>query len=185
MENEEKKETVVTDTTKTEEKETPETKDSKVEETKSDETKDEGKTFTQEEFNDALKREVARKTKGIPSKEELKAYNEWKESQKTEEERKTEKEQEYQKTISERDSYKKENSLLRKGVNIDDLDYVLFKVSKMEGEFDDNLETFLKDNPKYLVKNEPKEIKTVDLGSDHNEKDVKDDALARKIMGLE
>lgn len=184
MENEEKKETVETETT-TETKET-ETKDSNVEEKKSEETKDEGKTFTQDEFNEALKKEVARKTKGIPSKEELKAFNEWKESQKSEEEKKTEKEQEYQKTISERDAYKKENSLLRKGVNIDDLDYVLFKVSKMEGEFDDNLEAFLKDNPKYLVKNEEtKETKTVDLGSNHTEENSKDDSFVRKVMGLE
>ena len=183
MENEEKKETVETETT-AETKET-EKKDSNVEEKKSEETKGEGKTFTQEEFNEALKKEVARKTKGIPSKEELNAYNEWKESQKSEEEKKSEKEQEYQKTISERDSYKKENSLLRKGVNIDDLDYVLFKVSKMEGEFDDNLETFLNDNPKYLGKTEEtKETKTVDLGSDHNDENVKDDTLARKVMGL-
>ncbi len=36
------------------------------------------KTFaTQEEFNEALKREVARKTRNVPSKEELKAFNEW------------------------------------------------------------------------------------------------------------
>ena len=45
------------------------------------------KTFTQSEFNEALKNEVARKTKGMPSKEELKAFNEWKESQKTEAEK--------------------------------------------------------------------------------------------------
>ena len=29
---------------------------------------------------------------------------------------------------------------------------MLFKVSKMEGEFDENLAKFLKDNPKYLEK---------------------------------
>ena len=28
----------------------------------------------------------------------------------------------------------------------------MFKVSKMEGEFEDNLKSFLKDNPKYLQK---------------------------------
>ena len=33
------------------------------------------KTFTQSEFNEALKNEVARKTKGMPSKEDLKAFN--------------------------------------------------------------------------------------------------------------
>ena len=37
-----------------------------------------------------------------------------------------------------------------KKVNKDDVDYVLFKASKMEGEFEENLAKFLKDNPKYL-----------------------------------
>ena len=50
------------------------------------------KTFaTQEDFNEALKKEVARKTRNLPSKEDLKAFNEWKESQKTESEKQLEK----------------------------------------------------------------------------------------------
>ena len=44
------------------------------------------KTFTQEEVNSMLKKE----RKKIPDKEELKAFNEWKESQKTDEDKKTE-----------------------------------------------------------------------------------------------
>ena len=38
-------------------------------------------------------------------------------------------------------------------------DYVLFTVSNMEGEFDDNLSDFLKENPKYIKGNEAKEQK--------------------------
>lgn len=172
---EEKTSTVETETTETAEK---------VEETKSEETKKEEKTFTQEDFNKALQKEVERKTKGIPSKEELQAYNEWKESQKTAEQKQAEKDQENQKVLAERDNLKRENTILRKGVKNDDIDYVLFKVSKMEGEFENNLETFLNDNPKFLVKEETKEAKTVDLGSEHDDKEIKDDSLARKIMGL-
>ena len=44
----------------------------------------EEKTFTQEEVNRMIKDRVAREKKGQLSKEELKAYKEWKESQKTE-----------------------------------------------------------------------------------------------------
>ena len=172
---EEKKEEVVEETTNATEE--------VVEETKKEE-----KTFTQDEFNEALRKEVSRKTKGIPSKEELQAYNEWKESQKSEEEKRVEKEKSYQDTISSKDNeisnLTKENLLLRKGVKDDDMDYVLFKVSKLDGEFEDNLETFLKDNPKFLVSNETKETKTVDLGSEHSEENVNDDTLARQIMGL-
>ena len=161
--------------TSTVESETTETA-KKAEETKSEETKKEEKTFTQEEFNIALQKEVSRKTKGIPSKEELKAYNEWVESQKTEKEN--------QQILSERDNLKKENLLLRKGVKDGDIDYVLFKVSKMEGEFEDNLETFLNENSKFLAQDETKETKTVDLGSEHNDNEIKDDSLARQVMGL-
>ena len=54
------------------------------------ETTQEEKTFTQAEVDNLLKERVARLKKEQPSKEELKAYNDWKESQKTEEEKKNE-----------------------------------------------------------------------------------------------
>ena len=95
---------------------------------------------------------VAKKMKNMPSKEELKAFKEWQESQKTAEQKQAEKEAEYQKTLNELNILKQTNAILESGVNKDDADYVLFKVSKMEGEFDENLAKFLKDNPKYLEK---------------------------------
>ena len=95
---------------------------------------------------------VAKKMKNMPSKEELKAFKEWQESQKTAEQKQAEKEDEYQKTLNELNILKQTNAILESGVNKDDADYVLFKVSKMEGEFDENLAKFLKDNPKYLEK---------------------------------
>lgn len=170
---EEKTPTVETETAETE----------KVE-TNTEEPKKEEKTFTQEEFDKALQNAIKIKTKGIPSKEELKAYNEWKESQKTAEEKNAERERLNQEITNERDNLKRENLLLRKGVKDDDLDYVLFKVSKMDGEFEDNLENFLKDNSKFLAKEETKETKTVDLGSEHNDKEIANDLFARKVMGL-
>lgn len=95
---------------------------------------------------------LAKKMKGMPSKEELKAFRDWQESQKTAEQKQAEKEAEYQKTLNELNTLKQTNAVLSAGVNKDDADYVLFKVSKMEGEFDENLAKFLKDNPKYLEK---------------------------------
>ena len=95
---------------------------------------------------------VAKKMKRMPSKEELKAFKDWQESQKTAEQKQAEKEAEYQKTLNELNTLKQTNAVLSAGVNKDDADYVLFKVSKMEGEFDENLAKFLKDNPKYLEK---------------------------------
>lgn len=93
---------------------------------------------------------VAKKMKGMPSKEELKAFKDWQESQKTAEQKQAEKDAEYQKTLNELNTLKQTNTILEVGVNKDDADYVLFKVGKMEGEFEENLAKFLKDNPKYL-----------------------------------
>ena len=61
-------------------------------ETKTDgqETAQEEKTFTQDDVDRLIQERVAREKKKQLSKDELKAYNEWKESQKTEEEKKNE-----------------------------------------------------------------------------------------------
>ena len=108
------------------------------------------KTFTQEELNKIVQERLDKEKKKMPSKEDLKAFKDWKESQKTAEQKQAEKEAEYQKTLNELNTLKQTNAVLEAGVNKDDADYVLFKVSKMEGEFEENLAKFLKDNPKYL-----------------------------------
>ena len=107
------------------------------------------KTFTQEELNKIVQERLDKEKKKMPSKEDLKAFKDWKESQKTAEEKQAEKEAEYQKTLNELNTLKQTNAVLEAGVNKDDADYVIFKVSKMEGDFDENLTKFLKDNPKY------------------------------------
>ena len=117
------------------------------------------KTFTQEELNKIVQERLDKEKKKMPSKEDLKAFKDWKESQKTAEEKQAEKEAEYQKTLNELNTLKQTNAVLEAGVNKDDADYVLFKVSKIEGDFEENLTKFLKDNPKYLkqeTQTEPK-----------------------------
>lgn len=54
------------------------------------ETTQEEKTFTQADVDKLIQERVAREKKNQLSKDELKAYNDWKESQKTEEEKKNE-----------------------------------------------------------------------------------------------
>ena len=68
------------------------TGDVETTETKTDteETTQEEKTFTQADVDKLIRERVARERKNQLPKEELKAYNEWKESQKTEEEKKNE-----------------------------------------------------------------------------------------------
>lgn len=108
------------------------------------------KTFTQDEVNTMLKKEkqkAEKKYEGI----DVAKYKEWVESQKTAEQKQAEKEAEYAQKDTTISQLQKENAVLKAGVkDVDDIDYVLFKVSKMEGEFEENLAKFLKDNPKYL-----------------------------------
>ena len=105
------------------------------------------KTFTQEDVDRIIKDRLKR----MPSKEELKAFKDWQESQKTAEQKQAEKEAEYAQKDTTISQLQKENAILKAGVKeADDIDYVLYKVSKMEGEFEENLAKFLKDNPKFL-----------------------------------
>lgn len=115
------------------------------------EEKNETKTFTQEEVNAMILKEtnkINKKYEGV----DLKKYKEWADSQKTETEKQNELAKNLTNTTNENISLKQEIEVLKSGVQADDADYVLFKVSKMEGEFEDNLKSFLKDNPKYLQK---------------------------------
>lgn len=132
-------------------------------------TEEEVKTFTQEEVNSMLKKEkqkVEKKYEGI----DVKKYNEWVESQKTAEEKQAEKDAEYQKTLNDSQIKDKTIAILRAGVKSEDEDYVLFKVSKMEGNFQENLENFLEENPKFLGSTETKEEQEINLGGSHEGK---------------
>ena len=107
------------------------------------------KIYSQEDYNALdrkLKAKYEKKYEGI----DIAKYKAWEDSQKTAEQKQAEKEAEYQKTLNELNALKQTNAILGAGVKRDDADYVLFKVSKMEGEFEENLAKFLKDNPKYL-----------------------------------
>lgn len=112
--------------------------------TQATENKDEGKTFTQADFNKfSMKLENK-------YKEKYKDYDKWLESQKTETEKQNELNQKMADTTNENKALKQENLVLKSNVDAEFVDYVQFAVSKMEGDFEDNLKEFLKDNPKYL-----------------------------------
>lgn len=115
------------------------------------------KTFTQDEVNAIVKERLAKAQKGIPSKEELTKYNEWKESQKTQQD----KYDELVKNDAEKDStisnLKKENLVLKSGItDSDEIEFIVYKISKMDGDFEDNLKQYLADNPKHIKKEETK-----------------------------
>lgn len=115
------------------------------------------KTFTQEEVNGIVKDRLAKAQKGIPSKEELAKYNEWKESQQSQQE----KYDNLVKNSSEKDNtisnLEKENAVLKAGItDQDEIEFICYKVGKMDGDFKENLTQYLADNPKYTKKPETK-----------------------------
>ena len=131
--------------------------DVKVEETGKTVTQTEQKTevsaekiYSQEDYNALdrkLKAKYEKKYEGI----DIAKYKAWEDSQKTAEQKQAEKDAEYAQKDTTISQLQKENAILKAGVKeADDVDYVLFKVSKMEGEFEENLAKFLNDNPKYI-----------------------------------
>ena len=112
-------------------------------------SQNEPKTFTQEEVNAMILKaetKVNKKYEGV----DLKSYNEWKESQKTAEEKNAE-------TLKENETLKArivelENMQVVANAGIDSKfqKFVLSEVSQMEGDFEDNLKNYIKDNSQYL-----------------------------------
>ncbi len=101
--------------------------------------------------------QVAKKLKGMPSKEELAKFKEWQESQKTEAERQADEQKRYAAIEAENKNLKQEKTVIGKGVKPADAEYVLFKVNKMDGDdFDENLEKFLSENPKFIDSDDSK-----------------------------
>lgn len=119
--------------------------------------------FTQADIDNAVKKALAKK---LPPKKEMDEFKAWKEAQKTEQEKAAEREQHYLKIEQENEALKNENAVIKAGVRAEDVDYVLFKVGKMEGDdFEDNLKSFLETNSKFTA---PK-TKTVE-GAKHETK---------------
>ena len=93
------------------------------------ETEQAEKTFTQKELDEIVKQRLDRAKKDMPSKDELKAFREWKDSQKTAEEKAAE---QLAEVAAARDSAEREKSRLEikvsclsKGVDVDAVDDVI------------------------------------------------------------
>ena len=117
------------------------------------------KTYTQEEvnaINAKLKDKYEKKYAGI----DLKKYKEWEDSQKTES-------QKQQEILQENETLKKQLAIAENksvvanaGVNSKFQKFVLSEVSEMEGEFEDNLKDYLKENPQFLIQKNVETLKT-------------------------
>ena len=107
------------------------------------------KTFTQAELDRIISERIARERKNLPDEADLKAFKEWKKAQQTEAEKAAEREKEYQALQSRAIELERENAVIKAGVKADDAEFVIFKVSRMEGDFKKNLDSFLAENKKF------------------------------------
>lgn len=106
------------------------------------------KTFTQADMN-KLEMKIENKFK-----EKYKGYDEWLESQKTEAEKSKEKDNEIERLTKENMSLKNANFIANSNVDSKFQKFVLSEVSELEGDFEDNLKDYLKNNPQYLIQKE-------------------------------
>ena len=112
------------------------------------------KTFTQAEVDEIVKTRLAKEKKGIPSKEELTKYNEWKESQKTQEDKYNDLVKLNGQKDTEISNLQKENKVLKAGItDQDEIEFIVYKVNKMEGDFEENLKNYLA-NSKFVEREE-------------------------------
>lgn len=132
--------------------------------------REEVKTFTQDEVNSML----AKERKKMPSKDELKEFNEWKESKKTAEEK-------YADVIKENEKLKAKNLELENlqvvanaGVDSKFQKFVLKEVLDMEGQFEDNLTSYLKTNSQYLIEKKSENNKSTGISQNGANPQVSD-----------
>lgn len=112
--------------------------------------KHEDKTFTQDEVNKIVESRLAKAKKGMPSDDELKQFNEWKASQKTEEEKAREKDEKIAKLEKQISDGERMEAIREADVDKSFQKFILSEVSSMDGDFDKNLQAYLKDNPQYI-----------------------------------
>ena len=149
----------------------------------------EEKTFTQADVDKLIKERLAREKKGQPSKEELEAFNNWKESQKTEEEKKDEALTNAEK--AKQDAEERANTLeakvtcLYKGVLADSVDDVVILAKAMVSEevtMDQAVDKVLEKYPSFKgVQQQDENLGFIKVGSgdDGKKKENINDALSR------
>lgn len=136
------------------------------------------KTFTQEEVNAML----AKEKKNQPSKEEMKAFKDWQESQKTEEQKRQEEIVRMQNLQTAKESQDQIISIMKNGIDYETAEFIQFKLSKMDGDFDANLETYLVEHKDSFKKEETKKLNTTGVSQANTNAgtDTNKDYLDRK-----
>ena len=116
------------------------------------------KTYTQAEYNaldKKLREKYEKKYEGI----DLAKYKDWEESQKTAEEKNAERIKENETLKARIVELENMQVVANAGIDSKFQKFVLSEVSTMEGDFEDNLKSYLKDNSQYLQSKETEQPK--------------------------
>lgn len=142
---------------------------------------EEERRFTQAEVDAIISKRVSAVKRGMPTADELKEFRGWKAQHSSDE---------LQTVTSERDTAqneleiaRRENILLRKGVPADDVDYYVYKISKLvddEVSFEDAAEKFFKDNKQRASVRMDTGAK---FGNGHNSQATANDTMNSLIRG--
>lgn len=111
------------------------------------------KTFTQKEVNEIIKSRLERERKKFPSEDDLKGYQDWKKAQQTEQEKYQELNNQYNELKKEYTTFKNYNLVKNENVNEMFIEFIIDKVSKQDGDFEENLKVFKKENPQFFDTN--------------------------------
>lgn len=113
------------------------------------------KLFTQADIDRILEKRLERVTRDLPSKDELKAYHDWKANQQTEADKlkNAENERDTEKAArlaaeAKLTQYEREKYLTAKGVSADELEFYCFKIGQLvtdKVDFETAAEKFLKE----------------------------------------
>ena len=107
--------------------------------------------FTQEEVDNLINQRLARERRGMPKAEELAAFRAWQKDHPADPATPEKKDED----DSELEIVRRENHLLKQGVPADDVDYYVYKISKLVDEntsFEDAAKKFLKENKRSVVR---------------------------------
>lgn len=133
----------------------------------------EGKAFktfqTEEEYQNAVDSILKKK---LPPKEEMDAFKKWQESQKTDDDKKKEEIIKNQNLQNDNDYKTQLLEIIKNGRSYEEAEFIQFKLSKMEGDFEENLSNYLKNNP---IKDETKKNETTGFSQNNSSKGVSEE----------
>lgn len=105
---------------------------------------------------------------------DMKKYKEWEESQKTNEEKYADILKENEKLKNDLAYAENKSVVANAGVDSKFQKFVLSEVSLMDGDFEENLKNYLKENSQYLVNNETKTPNSTGIPQNNANKSVSD-----------